>query len=262
MPFPSGMSTTAGILTVGDELLAGHIENTNGSWLASRLTERGIDVREIRIVADETNDIESAVSDLGAKYTYLITTGGLGSTPDDVTIEGVAAALGRSLVEDERARALVESAVADIQDDYPEFQHDIEAASQYPDNAEILPNEVGISPGCICGNVYVLPGIPEEMEAMFEEVVAEFSGAARSRTLYSTIPESHLNEVLETVRDRFGVKVGCYPDGEQKRIRLVSEDEAVVESGAQWLAGQSEIDSEPEAEATPPGAEPSDSGGD
>jgi nicotinamide-nucleotide amidase len=256
------MSTTAGILTVGDELLAGHIENTNGSWIASRLTERGIDVREIRIVADETTDIETAVRDLGGKYTFVITTGGLGSTPDDVTIEGVAAALSRSLVTDDQARTLVESAVADIRADYPEFDHDIEAASQYPVDATILPNEVGISPGCICANVYVLPGIPEEMEAMFEDIVEEFSGAVQSRTLYSRSPESHLNEVLETVRDRFGVQVGCYPMGEQKRIRLVSEDASVVEDAAQWLATQSEIDSRAGDESPSPEVEPSDAGQD
>lgn len=254
------MSTTAGILTVGDELLAGDIENTNGSWIASRLTERGIDVREIRVVADDTSDIEPAVRDLGAKYTFLITTGGLGSTPDDVTLEGVAGAMGRSLVRDDRVLEFVESAVADIQADHPEFQHDIEAASQYPADAEILPNEVGISPGCICANVYVLPGIPDEMKTMFDQIVGEFSGAVQSRTLYSTSPESHLNEVLETVRDRFGVKVGCYPMGEQKRLRLVSEDDAVVESAAEWLATRSQIDSRAGEGVPAAEAESSDAG--
>lgn len=260
MPTLSQMSTTAGILTVGDELLAGDIENTNGSWIGSRLTGRGIDVREIRVVADDTSDIESAVRDLGGKYTFVIVTGGLGSTPDDVTLEGVAAALGRSLVPDQRARELVEAAVADIQADYPDFEHDIEAASLYPADAEILPNEVGISPGCICANVYVLPGIPAEMEAMFDKIVEEFSGAVRSRTLYSDRPESHLNGVLETVRDRFGVKVGCYPMGEQKRIRLVSEEDSVVESAAQWLATQSKIDSNAGDETISPDAESSEAG--
>jgi nicotinamide-nucleotide amidase len=229
------MRTTAALLTVGDELLAGEVENTNASWLAARLTERGVAVREVRVVPDERAAIETAISELGGAHTHLLTTGGLGSTPDDVTLDAVAGALGRPLEPNAEARRLVEAAVAEIQEEYPEFEYDVEAGSRYPEGARILPNEVGISPGCVCGNVYVLPGIPAEMEAVFEVVADEFDGDAASRTLFTEIPESHLTVTLDAVGDRFDVRVGCYPDSETKRIRLVSEDESALDDAAAWL---------------------------
>jgi nicotinamide-nucleotide amidase len=229
------MATTAAIISIGDELLAGDIENTNASWLAARLTEFGIDVREIRVVPDEASPIETTVSDLSQTHTLVITTGGLGSTPDDITIEAVADALGLPLEPNSEARKHVEAAVTEIRDDHPDFQHDIETASRYPASAEIIPNDVGIAPGCICGNVYVLPGIPAEMKAVFDHIEKDLEGSITSRTLYTETPESHLNTVLSEVSERFDVRIGCYPTGELKRIRLAGEEETVVEDAVAWL---------------------------
>mgnify|MGYP006277127167 CR=1 FL=1 len=238
------MPTTAALVTIGDELLAGEVTNTNASWLAARLTERGVAVREVRVVPDERPAIEAAVSELGAAHTHLLTTGGLGSTLDDVTLEAVAGALGRPLEPNDEARRLVDAAVAEIREEYPTFEYDAAAGSRYPEGARILPNDAGISPGCVCGNVYVLPGIPAEMEAVFETVAEEFDGDVGSRTLYTEIPESHLNVTLDAAGERFAVRVGCYPDGETKRIRLVSEDVAALDAAAAWLARHPGIRSE------------------
>jgi molybdenum cofactor synthesis domain-containing protein len=236
------MPTTAAIVTVGDELLAGDVENTNATWLASRLTDRGIRVREIRVVPDEVEQIVDAVSALGQSCAFVVTTGGLGSTPDDVTVDAVARALEQPLESHPEAREQVEAAVAEIREEYPEFDHDVEAGSQYPAGAQIVPNEAGIAPGCVCGNVYVLPGIPDEMEAVFGVVEEEFSGDTRSRTAYSQTPESHLNDLLNDVRERFDVRVGCYPTPDHRRIRLVGEDEAALEEAYDWLLEQPEIE--------------------
>lgn len=135
----------------------------------------------------------------------MTTTGGLGSTPDDITIEAVADALGLPIEPNSEAREHVEAAVAEIRDEYSDFQHDIETASRYPASAEIIPNDVGISPGCICGNVYVLPGIPAEMKAVFGNVEEDLEGSTTSRTLYTETPESHLNTVLSEASERFDV---------------------------------------------------------
>ena len=223
------------ILTVGDEVLAGDTENTNATWLAGRLTEFGVDVREVRVIPDEAPAIETTVSELSRTHTLVMTTGGLGSTPDDITIEAVADALGLPLEPDPEVRNHVESAVAEIQDEHPEFRHDIDAASRYPASAEIVPNDVGIAPGCICGNVYVLPGIPAEMKAVFEHVADRLEGTITTRTLYTGTPESHLNTVLGAVSERFDVRIGCYPTGELKRITLVGEEESTVEDAVAWL---------------------------
>ncbi|WP_232701956.1 competence/damage-inducible protein A [Halobacterium wangiae] len=236
------MATTAAVVTVGDELLAGDVENTNATWLASRLADRGIRVRQVRVVPDEVAEIAAAVAELGQAHTFVVTTGGLGSTPDDVTVDAVAEALERPLEAHPEARAHVEAAVAKIQEEYPEFDHDVEAGSRYPAGAQILPNEAGIAPGCVCGNVYVLPGIPEEMEAVFDVVAEEFSGDTRSRTAYSQTPESHLNDLLNEVRERFDVRVGCYPTPNHRRIRLVSENADALAEAYDWLLRQPEID--------------------
>ena len=144
------MVTTAAVITIGDELLAGDVENTNATWLASRLMDLGVRVREIRVVPDEAEKIAAAVSELGQQCTFVVTTGGLGSTPDDVTVGAVASALNRGLKPNPEAREQIEAAVAEIQADHPEFQHDIDAACRFPAGARIVPNEAGISPGCVC----------------------------------------------------------------------------------------------------------------
>lgn len=246
------MATTAGIVTIGDELLAGDVENTNATWLARRLTDRGVRVRQIRVVPDEVEEIATAVAALGQAYTFVVTTGGLGSTPDDVTADAVARALERPLEPHSEARTQVEAAVAEIREEHPGFDHDVEAGSRYPAGAQILPNEEGIVPGCVYGNVYVLPGIPEEMRAVFGVVEDEFGGDTRSRSIRSQTPESHLNPLLNDVRERFDVRVGCYPMENQRRIRLVTENETALADAYDWLLQR------PEVEA--PADEPSERG--
>lgn len=236
------MATTAALITIGDELLAGDIDNTNASWLARQLTDRGVDVREIRVVADDVGAIAEAVGELRRRHTIVITTGGLGSTPDDCTLKGVAQALDRPLEANPVARQHVDDAVAEIHERHPDFRHDSDGASRLPRGATVIDNEAGIVPGCRCDNVYVLPGIPEEMRAVFETVADSFTGTIRSRTFHSEIPESHLSPVLADLRSRFDVRVGCYPSGGRKRIRLAGDDESTLAGAAAWLADQSGIE--------------------
>lgn len=246
------MVTTAAVVTIGDELLAGDVENTNATWLAGRLTDRGIRVRQVRVVPDEVAEIATAVAELGQQCAFVVTTGGLGSTPDDVTVDGVAAALDRPLEPNEVARRHVEEAVDEIREEYPEFDHDVAAACRFPADAQIVPNDEGISPGCVCGNVYVLPGIPGEMRAVFGRVEDEFSGDTRSLTAYSQSPESHLNSLLTEVRERFDVRVGCYPLADRRKIRLVSESESALDAAFEWLVDQPEVDAEADDPAQSP----------
>lgn len=231
----------AGILTVGDELLAGEIDNTNATWIAERLTRRGATVGEVRVVPDDETHIADAVGELAARFDSLVVTGGLGSTPDDVTLPAVADALDRPLEPNPEARRRVESAVADIREEYPDFRHDVDAAALVPAGATVLPNDEGISPGCRCENVYVVPGIPDEMKAVFRRVETEFDGAARSRTLYSETAESHLSPVLTEAESTFDVRVGCYPTGGRKRIRLVSRDEDALSTAREWLLDRPDV---------------------
>ncbi|WP_049942000.1 competence/damage-inducible protein A [Haloterrigena turkmenica] len=232
----------AAILTVGDELLAGDVENTNATWLASRLADRGVVVGEIRVVPDDAALIATAVREFTDRFDATIVTGGLGSTPDDVTLEGVARAFDVSLERDDEVRSAVEATVSDIRDEYPQFEFDLEEAARYPSEGRIVPNEEGIAPGWVIANVYIVPGLPAEMKATFGAIVDEFDGERRTETVYSSEPESHLNELLETVRDRFDVTVGCYPGADRKRITLSSDDADRLEQATDWMTSRSEID--------------------
>lgn len=227
------------LLTVGDELLSGETANTNAAWLASELSARGVAVKRVLVVPDEKDVITEYVRGFSESFDAVIVTGGLGRTPDDVTMEGVARAFDRPLEPNDLARADIEQTVAEFARNRPELNIDvdIEGEAALPSGARALVNEPGLSPGCVVENAYVLPGIPEEMKAMFESVAAEFSGTIRMRTLYTTDPESNLIDTLTETSDRFGVSVGCYPDNEagHNRLKLTGTDENELDRAVAWL---------------------------
>lgn len=234
--------STVGILTVGDELLAGDVENTNATWLADRLTARGVDVGEIRVVPDDTERIAAAVAELAARFASVVVTGGLGSTPDDLTLMAVARALDRPLETNEEARELVAETVREIEAEYPDFEFDLDAAARFPSGGRPISNDEGIAPGCVIEGVYVIPGVPAEMKAVFERVVDEFAGEVRSRTVYSDVPESNLNPLLTELRDRFEVRVGCYPEDDRRRLKVSSSDLDRLERAYEWVRDRPEIE--------------------
>ncbi|PSP99405.1 competence/damage-inducible protein A [Halobacteriales archaeon QS_4_70_19] len=227
----------AALVTVGDELLAGDTENTNATWLARELSERGVDVRRVLTVPDVESAIADAVREYADRYDAVIVTGGLGGTPDDLTMDAVAAAFDRSSEANDLARADLERTLAAVAETYPDLEVDVEAEASIPAGARPLINDAGLSPGAVVENVYVLPGIPGEMQRMFEGVADEFAGDVESRTLYTTEPEANLIERLDAVRNRFGVQVGCYPDREagHNRLKLRSDDSGALEAAADWL---------------------------
>jgi molybdenum cofactor synthesis domain-containing protein len=240
----------AAIVTVGDELLAGDTENTNATWLCRELAERGVTVKRVLTVPDEVDAIAGNVRSFAEAYDAVVVTGGLGGTPDDVTMAGVARAFDRSMESNDLARADLERSLAAIAEDRPELDLDVdlEAEASIPSGARPLINDAGLSPGCVIepgeghGAVYVLPGIPSEMTAMFEGVAGEFAGAVRSATLYTEEPEANLIARLDEARERFGVGVGCYPDREagHNRLKLRAEDGTALEEARDWLAANVE----------------------
>ena len=216
------------LVTVGDELLAGDTVNTNASWLGRRLAARGVAVERVTTVPDRVEEIAGVVSDYRERYDAVVVTGGLGPTHDDVTMAAVASAFGRDLVENEAVLEwLAENGGYSRQDL-------TEGTSHLPEGARPLHNDVGVAPGCVVETVYVLPGVPSEMEAMFERVTDEFAGeASHVEFVDADEPESGLLDRFETLRERFDVKVGSYP-GEHVRVKLEGE-RAEVERAADWL---------------------------
>lgn len=222
------------LVTVGDEILSGETINTNAAWLGQRLRESGVTVERITVVPDDIADIARVVNEYHAEYDAVIVTGGLGPTPDDKTMEGVAAAFGTKLTADESVSHWLETEKGYSNDDLaPETTH-------IPERARMLENPEGVAPGCVIENTYVLPGVPSEMKAMFEEVAAEFSGEPRYvDSVRTPEPESHLLDRIVGVEEKFDVSVGSYP-GETVRLRIEGSDPATVEAAITWLRERTE----------------------
>jgi len=224
------------LVTVGDELLAGDTVNTNAAWLGRRLEERGASVERVVVVPDGVGEIAREVNELRAAYDAVIVTGGLGPTHDDMTMEGVAAAVGVSVEEHPDA--------VDWITDETDYSHAdlVDGTTHLPAGSQMLPNDAGVAPGCVVENVYVLPGVPEEMEAMFERIEGEFAGEYRHvAVVEADEPESALIERIATLREEFDVTVGSYP-GDHVRIKLRSTDEAELDRAAAWLRERVEGD--------------------
>jgi len=230
------------LITAGEELLAGDTENTNATWLAQQLTERGVTVTRILVIPDDHETLTAHVRAYSDQWDAVLVTGGIGSTPDDVTMEAVADAFDRDMVVDDRALEAVRQRLAELHERVPELDVDVDehAEASVPAGSRPLLNEEGLAPGCVLENVYVLPGVPGEMKAMFDSVAEEFDGETVSETLYTVEPESNIVPALRDARDQFGVSIGCYPDRDQRfnRLKLAGTDPDAVAAAAAWLLAE------------------------
>ena len=236
-----GAHTEAIILTVGDEITSGDIENSNGSWLAQQLAELGVRVRMLAAVGDDAGEIAGFVERYRETCGLLFATGGLGGTPDDVTREGIARAFGVGLVVDE-------DALARLHEKFPERLHAyVTRFAELPTGATPIRNPLGGAPGFRIGNVRVLPGVPAEMRGTFDELRPELAeaGADPIRTVrlsYATT-ESEIVSVLEQAAETHpAVTVGSYPlfDGGTRRVDIVlkSQDTAALGAAESWFGDQ------------------------
>jgi nicotinamide-nucleotide amidase len=235
----------AAIVTVGNELLAGDIENTNATWLAAALTDRGVDVARVIVVPDDEPVVAGRVRTWAAEFDAVIVTGGLGGTPDDVTMPAVAAGLDRDLDIDPIAESDVQEKIDRIYEENPDLDFELRAEwyASMPEGATAIPNPEGLAPGCVAENVYVLPGIPEEMKAVFGNVAGDFAGEVVTRTLYSPEPEGALASPLGEITDRFEVRVGSYPNrsADRTRITVTGDSDATVSEAVAWLRERTDV---------------------
>lgn len=166
---------TAAMLVIGDEILSGRTHDTNTHFLAGALTGRGINLREVRVVADEQDTIVVAVNALRAAYTHVFTSGGIGPTHDDITADAIAAAFGVGI--SHRADAMARLAAH-----YQKVGHEFNAARQrmarIPDGAVLIDNPVSVAPGFSVENVHVMAGVPSIFQAMVASVLPTLTGGA------------------------------------------------------------------------------------
>jgi molybdenum cofactor synthesis domain-containing protein len=160
-----GGLVTAAILVIGDEILSGRTKDKNIGYIAEYLTAIGVDLREVRIVADVEEDIVAALNALRHRYTYVFTTGGIGPTHDDITADSVARAFGVPIDYDPRAVALLKQRFKG-----PDLNEARMRMTRIPEGAELVTNKVSLAPGFWIGNVIVMAGVPAIMQAMLDEV--------------------------------------------------------------------------------------------
>lgn len=202
---------TAGILVIGDEILSGRTKDRNVGYIAEYLTNIGIDLREVRIVADDETAIVEALNALRARYAYVFTTGGIGPTHDDITADSVAKAFGVVIDYHPQAVALLEAHFARLGTDANEARMRM---ARIPAGAELVPNEVSAAPGFRIGNVIVMAGVPSIMQAMLDAVAPQLRTGARmlSDSVRADCREGDIGtELGEIAKAHPDVTIGSYP---------------------------------------------------
>ena len=208
---------TAGLVVIGDEILSGRTQDRNVAQIASWLNVQGIRLTEARVVPDVESRIVEAVNALRAGNDYLFTTGGIGPTHDDITVDSIAAALGVPVVVHPEARAILEQYYAD--------KGGITEArlrmARVPQGAELIRNYLSGAPGIQLGNIFILAGVPHICAGMLDALTGTLEGGRPlvSVTVGAWAAESEVAGLLRQVEEaNDGVAIGSYPFFRQGRV--------------------------------------------
>lgn len=225
---------TAAVLVIGDEILSGRTRDRNSNYIAVHLARVGIRLQEVRVVADDERAIVEAVDALRARYSYVITTGGIGPTHDDITADAIAKALGVPIDHDARAVELLHAYFA---------KRGIEPTparlrmARIPHGAELIANAVSVAPGFMIGNVIVLAGVPEVMQVMLDDATPRLRTGAKmlTATIKLSRAEGDIAEIFAAHQQKFpDVAMGSYPSFADGRVStqlvLRSTDSALLET--------------------------------
>lgn len=222
---------TAAILVIGDEILSGRTKDKNIGYIAEYLTNIGIDLREVRVVPDIEAEIIAALNALRARYTYVFTTGGIGPTHDDITADAVAKAIGVSIDHDPRAVAMLRERYK------PEDLNEMRLRmARIPAGSDLIENPISKAPGFKIGNVIVMAGVPNIMQAMLDNIAPSLKTGAKM--LVATLDAKGLPEgvyaagLAEIASAHPGASIGSYPSfhagGFRNQIVIRSKDAAAL----------------------------------
>ena len=201
---------TAALIVIGDEILSGRTHDKNIAQIASWLGVQGIRLKEVRVIGDDTAAIVEAVNALRARCDYLFTTGGIGPTHDDITVDAVAEALGLTVEVHPVARQILE--------DYYETRGGVNEArlrmARVPGGAKLIPNRYSGAPGIRIGNVFLMAGVPQITAGMLDALSGSLEGGALllSETVGCWVAESEVAELLQgTEKAHASCQIGSYP---------------------------------------------------
>jgi molybdenum cofactor synthesis domain-containing protein len=229
-------SITAALIVIGDEILSGRTKDVNIGAVADFCTDLGIDLKEVRVVSDETDDIVAAVNAVRARYTYVFTTGGIGPTHDDITADAVAKAFGVELPINAQAREMLEARWKETGTEVNEARLRM---ARIPEGADLIVNSVSAAPGFRIGNVHVMAGVPIIMRAMLEAIAPTLKGGKKvqSITVRAAVGEGTVGSALGELQALYpDVKMGSYPqmgkDRTMTELVLRSSDPLRLEEAA------------------------------
>jgi molybdenum cofactor synthesis domain-containing protein len=201
---------TACLLVIGNEVLSGRTQDLNIKYLATRLGEIGLPLREVRVIPDVAETIVGTVNEVRARFDQVFTTGGIGPTHDDITSECVAAAFGVPWEKHPEAWARLEASYRP-----GEFNAARQRMATMPRGARLIENAISVAPGFSIGNVHVLAGVPRIMQAMFESLAPTLAGGmpVAARAVHTTeLAEGQLAEGLARIQAAHpDVDLGSYP---------------------------------------------------
>ncbi|MDO9487196.1 MAG: molybdopterin-binding protein [Sphingomonadaceae bacterium] len=207
---------TAALIVIGDEILSGRTQDANIAYLAKWLNVQGIRLSEVRVVADDMGAIAAAVNALKPPHhDYLFTTGGIGPTHDDITVDAISAALGLPVVSHPEAEAALRGYYGDRITDARLRM------ARVPQGADLLPNPVSGAPGIRHGNIFIMAGVPKITQGMLAGLDGALEGGAPmlSRSVGAWIGESAVAELLrDTEKAHDGVQIGSYPFWRDGRV--------------------------------------------
>ena len=202
---------TAALLVIGDEILSGRTQDKNVAQVALWLNQHGIRLVEVRIVPDDIERIAAAVNELRVVHDYLFTTGGIGPTHDDITVDAMAHAFGVPVVIHPKARQILEHYFRNRPGGLTEARLRM---ARVPEGAELIPNPSSGAPGVKMDNVYIMAGVPGIAASMLEALTGQLEGGLPivSVTVGARAPESDVADLLrETEEANPGVAIGSYP---------------------------------------------------
>ena len=223
---------TAALVVIGDEILSGRTHDRNIAQIASWLQVQGIRLAEVRVVPDVQERIVAAVNALRVANDYLFTTGGIGPTHDDITVDAVAAALGVPVVVHPEARAVLERYYADKGG----VNEGRLRMARVPQGAELIPNRMSGAPGIQIENIHLMAGVPHITAQMLDALTGTLEGGAPllSETVGGFIPESEVAGLLREVEAAHpDCQIGSYPFFREGRV---GANFVVRSTGAQTLA--------------------------
>jgi molybdenum cofactor synthesis domain-containing protein len=199
---------SAAVLIIGNEILSGRTQDSNLAYLAKKLNEYGIQIRETRVVPDIEEEIVAAVNALRARYDYLFTTGGIGPTHDDITAECIAKAFGVPLVINEEIAEILRR-----RESPPDIMEMRMRMARIPQGGGLIRNPLGPH-GFYIENVYVMAGIPQVMQAMIGSLEGQLrrGETIESHSVTAYLPESHVARRLGQIQDKYPhIDLGSYP---------------------------------------------------